>query len=51
MKWRMGGSVRADAYWQAKSEDAYWQAKSEDGRTYERRENGTNVWFGRGCVP
>ena len=41
-KWRMGGSVRADAY---------WQAKSEDGRTYEKRENGTNVWFGRGCVP
>ena len=31
--------------------DAYWQAKSEDGRTYEKRENGTNVWFGRGCVP
>ena len=28
----MGGSVRADAY---------WQAKSEDGRTYE--ENGTVV--------
>ena len=39
----MGGSVRADAY---------WQAESKDGRTYERREeNGTKRVFGRGCVP